>query len=91
MKTKRIMKPKKKQVIYAAIVVSRVIEPMAIWASNRDNGTWSGVLGTDKEKVVAEALRLKAKWEVSYGPYDVLIGTLNERVLLPTAFKIVEL
>ena len=47
--------------------------------------------GPDKNKVVTTALRAKTTWEKDgqYGPYDVYVGELTEKVSFPVSFELV--
>jgi ribosomal protein L39E len=94
-KKKRAAKAKtkaKKVPLYVAVVVRPNVETSGFYRSSRaQHGDRGSFLGTDREEVLAAALKAKADWEKSYGPYEILIGTLTKRVVLPTNYKVVKL
>jgi hypothetical protein len=70
-------------------VVRYVVVVAADRESQRANGTWSAFVGLDRESVVQTAIAARS----SYGnrDYELWVGALTEKVIIPTAFKLVKL
>ena len=68
-----------------------VIHDKSRSASLRHDGTYSCLIGSDKQKLIAQAFKMKAKWESDslYGPYDISIGILKESAVTPN-FKLIK-
>jgi hypothetical protein len=81
-------KRKSKVALYIAVVVSPDSSPCALMVSRRaPMGDWACFIGQSKEIVIDRALHAVRKW----GTYDIWIGTLTEKVVVPTNFKLVKL
>jgi len=58
-------------------------------SSNRHDDGWFALMNTDRNALIAEALQKRTEFGAER--YEVWIGTLNEKVLIPTNFKVVKL
>lgn len=57
--------------------------------SHRTDGGWYALMSMDKDKLIAEALVKRT--EFGGDRYEVWVGTLTEKVLIPTNFEVVKL
>lgn len=56
------------------------------------DGKLSSFVGLVKEDVISDALEAAASWGARNGrKYEVWIGTLTERVVVPTSYRLVKL
>lgn len=56
---------------------------MANRPSMRGDGSWNSYVGENKDAVVRSALLAKAEYERNgFGPYDVLVGVLDEKAII---------
>lgn len=59
-------------------------EDLSLWSSLRPGGEWSSFVGTDREKVVAEALSAARRWNhPGQNRYEVWLGILDGLVQVP--------
>lgn len=84
---------RRKKAHHVAVVVANVVEIPNLAQSGRNpHGDWGSFVGTDRDKVVAAALKARQDWtRGAYGPYRILIGTLTEEIVTPTNYKAVKL
>lgn len=58
--------------------------------SLRDDRSHSCWTGTDKKALIEQACIMKRKWEASgkYGPYEIVVGEITEKVVFPSVYRI---
>jgi hypothetical protein len=88
----RSLKAPKRSVTYVAVVVRIGMSPIGNSGparSYRDDSGWYALMGIDKAAIIHEALQ-KVQ-EFGADRYEVWVGTLTEKVLLPIHFEVVKL
>jgi hypothetical protein len=79
----------KRSVIYVAVVARQDMSPGLAYLSDRHDDGWYALMGTDKAGLIHDALQ-KVQ-EFGADRYEVWVGTLIEKVLLPIHFEVVKL
>jgi uncharacterized 2Fe-2S/4Fe-4S cluster protein (DUF4445 family) len=75
------------KVRYVAIVM-RQDDP----SSNRADGSWACFVDTDKDEAIKKAIEATKRYESrGNGPYDILVGSLTDKVEVPVAYELVKL
>jgi hypothetical protein len=87
-------KTKKPGALWIAVIAGSSYTPPdagLILSARGKWGDWSSFLGA-KTAVIEQAIQARAEWEAKgSGPYVILLGTITEKVQLPTNFKVVKL
>jgi hypothetical protein len=75
------------KVNYVAIVM-RQDDPI----SNRSDGSWACFVDTDRDEAIKKAIEATKRYESrGNGPYDILVGSLTDKVEMPVAYELVKL
>lgn len=81
-KRKRTIRRKPAKVLHVAVVVT-----VGKLKSNRSYGDWSCFVAASEQEAVGQAFAAKAVWEASSekrcGPYDVYVGTIARKAVVP--------
>jgi hypothetical protein len=61
--------------------------------SKRDDGSWACWVGEDRMRVVRTALKWATIWEgksnCALGPYQVLVGEITQKAVVPINFEFI--
>ncbi len=81
----------KPKTTYIAVIARADMQPgfAYTYSSNRTDGGWYALMGTDKAAIIHEALTKVQEFGAE--KYEVWVGTLTEKVVLPIHFEVVKL
>jgi hypothetical protein len=82
------------QPLYIAVIIGKgTTSGVELVLSGRLEGDWASYVGTDMNQVVKRAREAQVEWEASgeYGPYRILVGTLESVVEFPVKYNLVKM